>query len=149
MIHVSRQLVNGRKPSIRRLCERVGMARQNFYAADRQRKRRKVDEELVLSLVRRERKLQPRIGARKLRCLIRRDLADAGVAIGRDRFFELLREHGLLVPPSRPRPARPTRATACRFSATGSAARSSRLQTRRMSAIWPTFAQTRGFSTRP
>jgi putative transposase len=56
-----------------------------------------VDGELVAQLVQRERCLQPRLGARKMRVLLRDPLAEAGVQLGRDRFFEVLREHNLLL----------------------------------------------------
>lgn len=83
--------------SIRRLCERVGMSRQNYYAGRRQRQRRQVEEELVVELVKKQRRLQPRIGARKLMFLLQPELQEAGVKVGRDRFIELLRGHNLLV----------------------------------------------------
>jgi len=73
------------------------MTRQNYYARRKLRRRRAVDGELVAQLVQRERCLQPRLGARKLRVLLRDPLAEAGVRLGRDRFFEVLREHGLLL----------------------------------------------------
>lgn len=79
------------------LCDRVGMSRQNYYAARRLRQRRHVDEAMILELVKRERRMQPRLGGRKLRYLLRSDLKEAGVSVGRDRFFELLAEHDLLV----------------------------------------------------
>ena len=41
--------------------------------------------------------MQPRLGARKLRVLLREPLAEAGVQLGRDRFFEVLRGHDLLL----------------------------------------------------
>ncbi len=53
--------------------------------------------ELVVELVRSERQLQPRLGARKLRVLLGKPLAEAGVRLGRDRFFEVLREQELLL----------------------------------------------------
>jgi putative transposase len=81
------------------LCDRVGMSRQNYYAARRLRQRRDVDKALILALVRRERRMQPRLGGRKLRYLLQTDLAEAGVKVGRDRFFEVLAEHDLLVVP--------------------------------------------------
>lgn len=89
--------------SVSGLCERVGMSRQNYYAARRLRQRREVDEELILELVRRERRLQPRLGGRKLLHLLQPDLDEAGVMVGRDRFFELLAQRDLLVAP---KPAR-------------------------------------------
>ena len=85
--------------SVSELCERVAMSRQNYYAARRLRQRRQVDEALILELVRRERRVQPRLGGRKLLHLLQGDLAEADVDVGRDRFFELLAEHDLLVVP--------------------------------------------------
>ena len=73
------------------------MSRQNYYKGRVQRQRRAVDEGLLLSLVRQERALQPRLGARKLLRRLREHLQDAGVSIGRDRFLALLYEHDLLV----------------------------------------------------
>lgn len=79
------------------LCDRVKMSRQNYYAARRLRQRRHVDEAMILELVKQERRMQPRLGGRKLRYLLQADMREAGVSVGRDRFFELLAEHDLLV----------------------------------------------------
>jgi len=54
-----------------------------------------------VALVRQERSIQPRLGARKLRVLLKSELKQAGVRIGRDRFFKVLREHDLLLEPKR------------------------------------------------
>ena len=78
---------------------RVGMSRQNYYAARRLRQRRQIDEALIVELVRRERRMQPRLGGRKLLHLLRAELEEAGVSVGRDRFFELLADADLLVVP--------------------------------------------------
>ena len=75
------------------------MTRQNYYKQRKTRRRRQVDEDLVVSLVSRERRLQPRLGTRKLYGLLTDELAKAGVEIGRDRFFEVLRKRDLLVKP--------------------------------------------------
>lgn len=85
------------RPSVSRACARVGMSRQNYYAARRHRQRRQIDEDLVVRLVQAERRVQPRLGARKLLVRLKSELTAAGVVIGRDRFFELLGAHGLLV----------------------------------------------------
>ena len=84
------------------------MTRQNYYARRKLRGRREVDEELLVGLVRLERSLQPRLGTRKLRVLVEGELAQAGVKIGRDRFFTVLRQHGLLL---EPRPSQTPRTT--------------------------------------
>lgn len=94
------------------LCDRVGMSRQNYYAARRLRGRREIEEGLVLELVRCERRLQPRLGGRKLLHLLEADLLGAGVRVGRDRFFELLAENDLLVAP-RPGAPRTTDSRHC------------------------------------
>jgi putative transposase len=74
------------------------MSRQNYYARRVHRRRREVDSQIVVDLVKRERCLQPRLGARKMRHLLRHELEEAGVEVGRDRFFEMLRQAELLVP---------------------------------------------------
>jgi transposase InsO family protein len=87
--------------TVKALCLKLGMSRQNYYARRTLRSRRWVDGELVMQLVRQERQLQPRLGARKMRVLLRDPLAKAGVRMGRDRFFEVLREYDLLLLPRR------------------------------------------------
>lgn len=83
--------------SIQALCDRVGMSRQNYYAVRKERHRREIDEGLIVELVKQQRREQPRLGSRKLLYLLEPELAAAGVAIGRDRFFEVLGKHDLLV----------------------------------------------------
>lgn len=73
------------------------MTPQNYYARRRQRRRQHVDVDLVLGLVRAERREQPRLGTRKVYHLIKPELEKAGVKIGRDRVFEELKKAGLLV----------------------------------------------------
>ena len=94
--------------TVRALCDKLGMTRQNYYARRKLRQRRGVDAQLVVGLVRRERQLQPRLGGRKLRVLLEKPLAEAGVELGRDRFFEVLREHQLLLGPRRSERVRTT-----------------------------------------
>jgi putative transposase len=72
-------------------------ARQNYYAGRTGRQRRQIDGDLVEQLVLRERRLQPRLGTRKLLWHLQGELKGAGVKIGRDRLFEHLRERDLLV----------------------------------------------------
>ena len=80
------------------LCRTVGMSRQNWYKHRKARTRRHLDEKLVVKLVKDERKLQHRIGTRKLQNVLKPIFADAGIQVGRDRLFDVLRRHGLLVP---------------------------------------------------
>lgn len=75
------------------------MTRQNYYAGHQRQQRQAVAGELVATLVQQERHLQPRIGGRKLHRVLLAPLAGAGVKLGRDRFFAVLRARGLLLAP--------------------------------------------------
>jgi transposase InsO family protein len=84
------------------------MSRQNYYKQRQTRSRRQVDEGLVVALVARERRLQPRLGGKKLHGLLSEELFQAGIEIGRDRFFDVLRDHDMLVKPLPPTSHRTT-----------------------------------------
>jgi putative transposase len=75
------------------------MSRQNYYARRQARQARAVDGGLITELVRAERQVQPRLGTRKLRVVLQTALAQAGGRMGRDRFFAVLRQGGLLLAP--------------------------------------------------
>ena len=85
--------------SIKDLCEHVRMTRQNFYKVRKVRQRKKVDEQLVKQLVEAERALQPRLGGLKLHSMLREELEAQDVYLGRDRFFEVLKNQALLLEP--------------------------------------------------
>jgi putative transposase len=73
------------------------MSRQNYYARRKERRRAQVDGDLIEQLVQRERAVQPRIGGRKLHRVLAKELAQADIPMGRDRFFRLLGERKLLL----------------------------------------------------
>lgn len=86
------------------LCSCAGMSRQNYYKTHNRRQRRMVDEGLVRDLVVAIRMEQPRMGGLKLHHLLKDDLRAAGISLGRDRFFEVLGNQGLLLEPRRKSP---------------------------------------------
>ena len=57
--------------------------------------------EVIVQLVMEIRRRMPRLGGRKLHHLLRPDLERMGLALGRDRLFEVLGEQGLLIEPRR------------------------------------------------
>ena len=59
--------------------------------------REKYQTEIVLELVKDWRKLMPRVGGRKLYNLLEQDFKSLEYKLGRDAFFDVLREHGMLV----------------------------------------------------
>jgi len=73
------------------------MTRQNYYHQRQVREKVAVDETLVVELVRAERRRQPCLGGRKLWHLLEQELAAAGVKLGRDRFFGVLKRWDLLI----------------------------------------------------
>lgn len=79
------------------LCRAAGLSRQAFYQGCRQRALRAYDEQAIITAVLEERRIQPRVGTRKLVRVLR----NSGIAIGRDRLFEVLRKHDLLVAPKK------------------------------------------------
>lgn len=85
--------------NVSRLCEKVGMSRQNYYKARRQRQRQEVDAALIVGLVKEERREQARLGGKKVFSLLKPKLEASGVRLGRDRFFKILGEHGLILEP--------------------------------------------------
>jgi transposase InsO family protein len=87
------------KTSIARLCEKVGMSRQNYYKGHQKRNAWRVDADLIEELVKAERAVQPRLGGKKLYVVLKSKLEVANVRIGRDRFFKVLGEKGLLLDP--------------------------------------------------
>ena len=83
--------------SVKCLCKWVGMTRQNYYKKRHKRCQQQLDETCILALVRQERAVQPELGGRKLLYLLRGEFQSAGISMGRDRFFDLLSRHELLI----------------------------------------------------
>jgi transposase InsO family protein len=75
------------------------ISRQSYYQGRKKRQRREVNGQLVAQLVKRERRLQPRLGTRKLHHMLKAELLESGVKVGRDRMFEELRKRQLLLEP--------------------------------------------------
>jgi putative transposase len=83
--------------TVRALCRTVRISPQGYYKGHRRRSRQEVDEEALVELVKQERAIQPRLGGRKLLVLLKPELEEMGIVIGRDRFFQVLRGAGLLL----------------------------------------------------
>lgn len=77
-------------------CELLGVTKQAWYEYHRQSFEEALDEDKVIECVRELRKDFPAMGCRKLKESLRREF---GIDIGRDKLFELLDRHGLLVKP--------------------------------------------------
>lgn len=79
-----------RSQGTRELCGLLGYSPQAYYQYNRSTEARTFKQEELIQQVSAHRRLQPRLGARKLLALMQPDM-------GRDAFFDLLRDNGLLV----------------------------------------------------
>lgn len=89
---------------INELCSLLGLSRQAFYQRKREEEKEALGEELILQEVRRHRKRMKRIGGRKLLILMCVFMQQNAIGMGRDAFFDLLRENGMLIRRRRRRP---------------------------------------------
>lgn len=79
------------------MCVFFQISRQAFYKALKQQKLQVVQHELVVELVQQIRGKHKKMGVRKLYHLLGRDIHTIDPGLGRDKFFDLLRQRQLLV----------------------------------------------------
>ena len=87
--------------SLEEICRWFGISRQAHY---QQRRRIEKEQEMhaqIIEMVREMRQRHPRMGGRKLLHELTPHLEEKSLQIGRDRFFDLLAQNDLLVPPLR------------------------------------------------
>jgi putative transposase len=89
-------------------CKRGGVTLQNYYKRRKQRRRAAVNVDLMIELVKAQRRIHPRMGIRKLYYLVASQLKEAGVKMGRDRMFLECKKAGFLVEPRRAKYPRTT-----------------------------------------
>jgi putative transposase len=90
--------------SLSTLCGLFGKTRQGYYEASWQAEERVMEHAIILKLVEQIRSSMPRIGTRKLLHLLSSPLKNHGIKIGRDKLFELLDIHRLLIRRRKKRP---------------------------------------------
>jgi putative transposase len=83
--------------SIRWLCSFFGKSRTAYYQIIRRQTTATVNTELIVDYVKQIRKMQPRIGGRKLHHMLQPHLKQSAIRCGRDKLFRLLRSQGLLI----------------------------------------------------
>ena len=85
------------KASISEICSCFDLTRDAYYKFFKRRKKREAIAIKVVKLVKEERKDQPRVGGRKLYEALRTLFILEGLKVGRDKLFDILREHEMLV----------------------------------------------------
>jgi transposase InsO family protein len=79
------------------MCRYFHYTRSAYYKSIKERESACLSEDMILELVHVERRLQPRLGCRKLYWILGNDIHRLVPHFGRDKFFALLRAHDLLV----------------------------------------------------
>ena len=82
--------------SLSRLCLLSGYSRQSYYKRGLVQEEKPLKEELIIQQVIGYRRLQPRIGGKKLFILISPFIKQHQMKIGRDAFLTVMRKYGLL-----------------------------------------------------
>lgn len=83
--------------SLEQLCNCIHLHRDAYYKYKRRYDRREIIESQVIDLVKKEREIQARVGTRKLYEDLRDTFLISGLKVGRDRLFDILRNHDMLV----------------------------------------------------
>jgi putative transposase len=85
------------KESLRILCALFGYSRQAYYEASLQFSKTSIANANVFTLVKEMRQEIPILGTRKLLFMLSEEFERHGIKMGRDKLFDLLRFHGLLI----------------------------------------------------
>jgi putative transposase len=85
------------RASLSTLCGLFGVSRQAYYEADNHATKTNIAHMIVLTLVRDLRSNIPMLGTRKLQAMLSGEFERHGIKMGRDKLFDLLRFHGLLM----------------------------------------------------
>ena len=83
------------------LCGWYGISRQAHYQMKWQQRRQQAETAQVVELVQQVRQRHPRMGGRKLYHQLQPEFEQQGFQLGRDCFFEVLRQHDLLLRPKK------------------------------------------------
>ena len=79
------------------LCRSLGVSRQAHHKSSKRSARVIMGQEALVPMVKGIRMRQPKVGGRKLYRMMSDAIKQLPVPMGRDQFFELLREEGLLL----------------------------------------------------
>ena len=83
--------------SLKYLCRLFGKSRQGWYNLQQHQGQKVLKSTLILEKVRKIRTDLPKLGTLKLRIMLEKHLQDHHLSIGRDAFFELMRDNGMLI----------------------------------------------------
>ena len=79
------------------MCAIFGISKQAYYMQLKTKCKQSVEEKVVVDLVKKEREVWKKGSGRNLHKCLEKDFEKHQINIGRDKFFRILREHGLLI----------------------------------------------------
>jgi transposase InsO family protein len=82
---------------VKGLCRYYGISRNGYYKGKHKKIKEIMEKELIIETVQKERCRQPRIGGKKLYYMYNDKIHTINPHLGRDKFFSILREFGMLV----------------------------------------------------
>lgn len=85
------------KMGLQTLCRLFGYSRQAYYKRRKDEQKQLMHTAIVVDLVDEVRQAIPRIGGKKLHFMLQAKLREYDIHLGRDRFFNLLRDNDLLI----------------------------------------------------
>lgn len=80
-------------------CRLFGISRQAIYQQEARCLEREEEFLTIKQLIEKQRRIMPRLGARKLYFLLKQSFVENGIKIGRDAFFAYLKREQMLVKP--------------------------------------------------
>ena len=83
---------------VTKLCDRFGKSTVAYYKNRKARARLANREDFILLLARRERMVNPMAGCKKVLLAIRPEMDKEGVSMGVNRFYDLMKRNGMLLP---------------------------------------------------
>jgi putative transposase len=83
------------------MCQQFGKTKQAYYKKLQYASKTAVQENVVVGLVNKKREIWKRGSGRNLHQSLKSDFEDHQIKLGRDKFFDLLRNNNLLIKPKR------------------------------------------------
>jgi len=90
--------------TIDEICNAFGISRQGYYKARKQQQKAECYHRELFQKVLTIRRQMPVLGGRKLYVLLKEEIESLSISLGRDKFFEFLKQQHLLIKPKKYRP---------------------------------------------
>jgi transposase InsO family protein len=92
------------KYTVDEICNEFDISRQGYYKAGKEKQKTEDEQTKLIQKVLELRSQMPMLGGRKLYVLLKQEISSLSKPIGRDKFFELLKNKGLLIKQRKYRP---------------------------------------------